>query len=59
MLCPVCETAAIITSARTVTVNDDTPDLPTEVYTVQEFYCRNRKCPRCATKVGECRHRLV
>ncbi len=59
MLCPSCNTAAMIASAHTAVRHDDTPDMPTEVYTVQEFVCRNRKCPQYGKKIGETQHRLL
>jgi hypothetical protein len=59
MMCPTCNTAAAIRATRTVAKHDDTPDETTEVYQVQEFACRNRRCPQYDKTVGEIEHQIL
>ena len=47
MTCPLCKLDLRITKSWNKVVNDDTPDIPTKLYVVQELSCRNENCPNC------------
>ena len=40
-----CDVDPIIVRSYLKLVDDDTPDTPTQAYTVLVFQCRNPKCP--------------
>lgn len=58
MKCPDCGIEMIIKATRTEVVNDDTPDKETEVYTVQDLYCRNKECANYGQITESIRHRI-
>ena len=58
MLCPYCGTAAYIKKVRTTVHGDASPDTRTEVKTVQDFACRNPRCPHRGEVIGSIEHRV-
>lgn len=44
MKCPKCQVELRITNSRNVVENDDTPDVPTRLFVVQELKCLNKNC---------------
>jgi hypothetical protein len=59
MQCPRCKTQMVIKDTHYQTVNDDTPDLPTEVYLIQEFVCHNPNCPDKEKIGGENKVKII
>lgn len=45
MKCPLCNLEMRIKRSRNIVENDDTPDIPTRLYVVQDMSCMNRNCP--------------
>ena len=53
MLCPKCKCETMIARTYYETRNDDTPDVPTEVYLCQDFCCRNKNCEEYDPKFND------
>jgi len=44
MKCPLCLVEMRIARSYNIVENDDTPDLPTKLYVVQDLSCVNKAC---------------
>ena len=51
MQCPLCHVEMKITNSYIQLENDDTPDLPTRVFIMQDLSCVNRECTNYNTVV--------
>jgi len=58
MNCPYCGLTLMIMGSQYKTVNDDTPDKPTELYLVQELMCRNPQCKHNGEIVNTVEHKI-
>lgn len=58
MKCPQCKIEMRVEPAGVKLLHDDTPDVPTEAYDVQTFFCRNRQCPNFGKEAARTEHRL-
>lgn len=56
MKCPKCQVELRITNSRNVVENDDTPDVPTRLFVVQELKCLNKNCDNYNTIVETVRN---
>ena len=56
MECQKCGTMARVYDSGYTVVNDDTPDIPTELYFNQVFVCTNAKCDNNGNIVDTVRH---
>jgi hypothetical protein len=53
MECPECKSNLIIADSEYAAENDDTPDTPTEIYSVLTMVCINPKCGNyCGTDLN-------
>jgi hypothetical protein len=57
-LCPKCQTILLVKGGDYQTVNDNTPDKPTEIYYTQELYCNNPGCENHNKTVDTIKHKL-
>ena len=55
MLCPKCKNLLRIAASRVEVTGDDDPDIPTQVFLVQDLVCRTKKCPNYEKVVKQCR----
>ena len=44
MKCPLCQVEMRIFRSRNVVENDDTPDVQTKLFILQDMSCRNENC---------------
>ena len=44
MKCPLCQVEMRISRSRNIVENDDTPDIPTQLFIEQELSCMNKNC---------------
>lgn len=58
MKCPICDVEAMIGRSYTSVEGDNSPDTETRVFTVQEFWCRNKQCENYGRPIGIKKHQL-
>ena len=59
MLCPVCNTQAIIASSEIKVTGDTSPDTETQIFRIHTFQCRNPKCSKYQKDIGEISNEIV
>lgn len=52
LLCPICNTNGIISSAETIVTGDDSPDAETQIFKKMTIICRNPKCSKYQKEIG-------
>lgn len=58
MNCPICGLEAIIKGSRIEVTGDKSVKTQTEVAEVMEYMCRNRRCEKNGTVIGEDRIKI-
>lgn len=58
MKCPLCNLEMSIQASRYETVNDDSPDMETQLYMAMDLTCRNKKCSNFGKVVQTVKNQL-